>query len=121
MEEQKCVASNFFVAMNEKIELLRKDGENFSLFNFKVFSVDSFQIGVIVHKKEKIFTLSFKYDLFFLENDEYQKIHGRPVFHQDEMISYLIVLANNGQIPRKLIMQGYERRRMQHLESVIPT
>ena len=121
MEEQKRVKSNFFVAMSERIGRLRKDGEKFSLTKFNALLADQFQISVMAGDKEKIFTLSFTDDLFFLDNIEEQKVEGRPVFYKDDMISYLLILANGGQIPGKLLMPGYEVKRMKHLESVNPT
>lgn len=121
MEEQKCVKSNFFVAMSERIGRLQKDGEKFSLIKFKALLDNNFQIGVIANENEKIFTLSFTDDLFYLENVEDQKVEGRPVFYEDDMISYLLILANGGQIPGKLMMPDYEGSRMKHLEKVVPS
>lgn len=122
MEEQKCFKSNFFVAMSERIGLLKKDGEKFSLTKFKALFATNFQIGIVVAgKKEKIFTLSFQKDLFYLENVEDQKVEGRPVFYEEDMINYLLILANGSQIPGKLLMPDYEGSRMKHLEKVVPS
>gem|GEM_PF-5286349 len=81
---------------------------------------NNLQIGVVAHGKEKIFSLSFTHELFFLDNVEAKKVDGRPVFYKDDMVSYVLILANGGQIPGKLLMPGYDKR-MRHLEAVVPT
>jgi len=104
MEEQKCVASNFFMAMSEKIELLKKGGEKFSLTKFTALLANQFQIGVSAGGNEKHFILSFQDDLFYLEAIAEEKVNGRPVFSKDDMTDYLLILANSGETPKGLQM-----------------
>ncbi len=116
MKEQVCVKSNFFVAMSEKIELLKKSGEKFSLTKFTALLANQFQIGVSVSGNEKHFILSFQDDLFYLEAIAEEKVNGRPVFSKDDMINYLLILANSGETPEGLQMFAKTKR----LEEIVP-
>lgn len=113
MEENS--KKNLLVAISNKITELEKQGIKF-LLKFKDLG-ETVELA-ITGKKEFVFILSFDGQAFFLENPEYRK-QGRPTFFQDDMIIYLLILANGGPVVGKLIMPGANI--FAHLENIPQT
>ena len=116
MEEN--VKSNFFIALSEKICKLQKKGLKFSLVELSAKPENKIQVGIIGQEK-KTFNLSIDGKNFLLDNPEERKEGGRPVFGMDDMIIYLLIIANGGPVHGKLYMS--DEKIFSHFEAVIPT
>jgi hypothetical protein len=117
MEEN--VKSNFFIALSEKIcKLQKEEGLKFSLTELAAKPEKKIQVGII-GQKEKTFKLSIEGKNFLLDNPEERKEGGRPVFEMEDMIIYLLIIANGGPVPGKLYLSG--EKIFSHFESVVPT
>lgn len=114
------ISSDFFIAMSKRIGLLKKDGLVFDLRHFSLSENNQIKI-TILGKEERTFTLSIEKNTFFLDNPEERKAGGRPTFMLDDMVTYLLILANQGQVIGKLPMPGSESRRPKHFLAVVPT
>lgn len=114
MEENS--KKNLLVAISNKISDLEKQGIKFLL---KFSDLGKTIELVVTGKKTITFTLSFDGQAFFLENPEHRTKHGRPTFFQDDMIIYLLILANEGPVIGKLVMPGVNI--FAHLENIPQT
>ncbi|MFZ4631716.1 MAG: hypothetical protein ACOYL8_00740 [Patescibacteria group bacterium] len=118
-EAKKMIKSNFFIAVSEKICQLKKDDLDFSLTKF-YYKDDQIELG-ISGVKEINFILSFEEESVFLDNEEYKKAGGRPTYAAKEMIIYLLVLVNDGEVPGKLALPVLDKELFGHSPVVIPT
>ena len=111
--------NKLLIVANDRVHDLHKLGLNISLTSFKDFK-NMVEIG-FTGQEEKKFMLSCKGEMFFLENPEYMATGGRPTFMLEDMIDYLLVLTNGGQIIGKLMLPGEEEKRFSKEAIVVPT
>ncbi len=117
---KSCVKNRFLIEALKKECKLKKLGLNLPILKFTDNGKD-IEIVIIGDGKEKKFTISFLGENAYLENKEYQAIGGRPTFYLGDMVTYLFVLANGGQVFGKLMYPGTEEKRLIRIPAVIPT
>ena len=115
-----CVKNCFLIAAAKKECELKKLGLNLSILKF-TDKGESVELIITRKGKEQKFVISFRGDYVYLENLEYQVGMGRPVFHFNDMATYLFVLANGGQVLGKLMYPGVEEKKFLKSPVVIPT
>jgi len=116
MEENS--KKNLLVVISNKIADLEREGIKF-LLKFTDLG-EKFELAITATgKKTMLFILSVDDQALFLENPEFRTENGRPTFFPDDMIVYLLILANGGQIIGKLNMPG--ENMFEHLEKVPQT
>lgn len=119
--EGYCEKKNLLAkVLMEKTLLLQKKGVQLSFENFK--DRGSVMDITIIGKNQKVFQVSHADDLLYLENPEHRAPGGRPVYSSpDDMASYLLIIANGGQITGVLMYPGTEEIRFMQTPAVPPT
>jgi hypothetical protein len=113
--------NNFLIVSNNRVFDLKKLGINLSLTSFHDYNDNKIKIGFSI-AEEKTFIVSKKNESFFLEDDKYRKSGGRPTFGvMEDMIDYLLVLTNGGQVAGKLMLPGEEEKRFSKEHIIVPT
>ena len=112
--------NNFLIVANDRVCELKKAGINIELTSFLDHG-KKVEIGFTA-ENEKKFTISTDGKMFFLENDECRKPGGRPTYIlEKDMIDYILVIVNGGQVPGKLTFPGEEEKKFTKEPRVIPT